>query len=120
MNVRMKQPKKAAYSGAVTTTGNSDAIRFEKALFKACPEFRQKAKVKARPIGPGQILISLSEAVPAPSEDMEDDPMLAAFLAFLEKDISEHPERIRPLDEAFVERAWELVKDVQVIDEELM
>ena len=35
------------YKGTVTTTGKSEAIRLEKALFKSHPEFSQKSKVLA-------------------------------------------------------------------------
>jgi len=31
------------FKGSITTTGRSEAFRLEKALFKAHPEFRQKA-----------------------------------------------------------------------------
>ena len=39
-----------SFSGSITTTGKSEAIRLDKALFKAHPEFRQRAKVRAHVI----------------------------------------------------------------------
>ena len=48
------------YRGTVTTTGKSEAIRLEKALFKSHPEFSQKSKVHAHVIGPGTMLISVA------------------------------------------------------------
>ncbi len=42
-----------SFSGSITTTGKSEAIRLDKALFRAHPEFRQRAKVRAHVIGPG-------------------------------------------------------------------
>ena len=47
------------FSGSITTTGKSEAIRLDKALFKAHPEFRQRAKVRAHVIGPGHLLVTL-------------------------------------------------------------
>jgi len=34
----------AIFSGAVTTTGRSEALRLEKSFFRANPEFRQRAR----------------------------------------------------------------------------
>lgn len=45
---------------------------------------------------------------------MAEDPVIGNFLAFLEKDMTEHPERLRPLDTAWLSRMNELVGDVQV------
>jgi len=47
------------YSGTITTTGKSEAIRLEKALFKSHPEFAQRAKVEAHVIAPGTMLVSV-------------------------------------------------------------
>jgi antitoxin PrlF len=115
----MSTRKKASYTGSVATSGNSEAIRFEKAFFKACPEFRQKAKVRAHPIAPGQVLLSIEEEVKE-EESMEDDPTLAAFLSFLDQEMKKRPELIQPLDESVLQRARELVKGVpRCEDEEL-
>jgi antitoxin PrlF len=64
------------YTGTITTTGKSEAIRLDKALFKSHPEFRQKAKVRAQVIGPGTMLLSLADEVAA---DNDADPVVAAF-----------------------------------------
>ena len=103
------------FTGAVTTTGTSQAIRLEKALFRAMPELRPQARVKAHVIGPGQLLISLE---PAPGAPAEQDPALAAFLAFLEKDMLSHPRRIVPLSKKSLKRAAELTKRAHVSDDE--
>ena len=47
------------YKGKITTSGSSEAIRFEKELFKQNPEFKQQAEVRADIIGPGKMLISV-------------------------------------------------------------
>jgi antitoxin PrlF len=104
------------YTGAITTTGTSEAIRLDKALFKAHTEFRQKAKVRASVIAPGQMLISVVEDDHEVAE--EADPVLSAFLAFLQNDLATAPQRIAPLSSGAVETASELTTNVKVSDEE--
>jgi len=56
----------STFTGSITTTGKSEAIRLDKALFRLHPEFRQKAKVRVQVIAPGHALISvLEEGAPA-------------------------------------------------------
>jgi len=111
-------PKRAAsspveYSGKRTKTGNSNGFRFEQALFKSHPEF--SGEVRAHVIAPGRLLVTAE-----PLETSSEDPVLAAFLAFLHKDMLAHPENIRPLDENLMARVAALVKDVVVdMDEDL-
>src|SRR5438552_1010220 len=89
----LSKPKKmATFRGSITTTGKSEAIRLDKALFRLHPEFRQKAKVRAQIIAPGQALISVVDE--GPSEPDEADPIMSAFLGLLEKDMKANPERI--------------------------
>jgi antitoxin PrlF len=103
------------YTGSITTSGKSEAIRFEKGLFRQNPEFRQQAKVEARIIGPGQMLVSVvDESEQSPSED----PIVMAFLSFLERDMTENPKRISPVSEESINRAKQLTKDVVVSDDD--
>src|SRR5260370_1691268 len=95
------------YSGTITTTGKSEAIRLEKALFKSHPEFRQRAKVHAHVIGPGTMLVSVAGGAKARSEP---DPVMAAFLSFLSADIARAPERVKPLTAAPLAEPAELTK----------
>jgi antitoxin PrlF len=37
----------ASFNGSITTTGTSEAIHLDKALFRLHPEFREKAKAAA-------------------------------------------------------------------------
>jgi len=71
-----------SYTGKISTSGNSDAIRLDKNLFKQHPEFRQKATVRADVIGPGTMLL---QVVNDAELENENDPIVRAFLAFLEK-----------------------------------
>ena len=60
-------------------------------------------------IQPGGEVI-LSKAV---AQD-DEDPVVLAFLDFLERDMRAHPERLQPMDQALYERARELVRDVDM------
>jgi antitoxin PrlF len=106
------------YNGSITTTGRSEAIRLDKDLFRQHPEFQQKAKVQAHVIAPGQILISLLDE--PESEDEEEDPVVIAFLGFLEQDMMDHPERIQPITEELLQSISELTQGVNVSDNEVL
>jgi antitoxin PrlF len=106
-----------AFNGSITTTGKSEAIRLDKALFRLHPEFRQKAKVRAQVIAPGHALISVvEEGTVVPLE--EEDPVVTAFLSFLEKDMKTRPQRIAGLSKRSIARATRLTKAVKVADDE--
>jgi antitoxin PrlF len=104
-----------AYTGKITTTGKSEAIRLEKALFRSHPEFRQKATVRAHVIGPGTLLVSVADKVPA---TREPDPVMVAFLSFLAGDMSRAPDQIKPLSATRIEEARALTRSVDVRDDE--
>ena len=108
----------ASFSGKITTTGRSEAIRLEKGLFRAHPEFRQKATVRASVIAPGQLLVSVVEEHSADARLAEDDPVVEAFVSFLAEDIRRQPGRVAALSTSHIERAVELTADVQVEDDE--
>src|ERR1700678_1137129 len=94
------------FTGSITTTGKSEAIRRDKALFRLHPEFRQKAKVRAQVIAPGHALISVvDEDIQAPEEE---DPVVSAFLAFLERDLKTRPGRTTAISKAAIARATRL------------
>ena len=106
----------STFAGSITTTGKSEAIRLDKALFRLHPEFRQKAKVRAQVIAPGQALISVvDDEMAAP---MEEDAVVSAFLAFLENDLKVRPGRTASLSETAIARATKLTKGVKVSDRE--
>src|SRR5882724_2191521 len=100
----------AVFSGSITTTGKSEAIRLDKALFRLHPEFRQKAKVRAQVIAPGHALISvIGEATP-PS--LDDDPIVLAYLALLEDDMRRHPARKPGVSRKDIARGLRLTKGI--------
>ncbi|MCP9779400.1 MULTISPECIES: type II toxin-antitoxin system PrlF family antitoxin [Cyanobium] len=49
-----------------------------------------------------------------------DDPALAPFLALLEQDIANHPERLQAIDAELVERLQDLVGGIEVDLEEVL
>ncbi len=103
-------------TGSITTTGKSEAIRLDKALFRLHPEFRQKAKERAQVISPGHALISVVDSEVVPAED--EDPLVSAFLAFIEADLKNNPGHSTRLSKTSLERAVRLTKGVKVSDHE--
>jgi antitoxin PrlF len=97
------------YKGRFTKAGNSNAYAFEAALFRSHPEFNEH-NVEADYIGPGVLLVRALDAEP----EAGDDPVLGAFLAFMERDMVENPTSIRPLSEDLLARAGRLVGDMEV------
>ena len=101
------------YRGKQAKTGNSLGLRFDKALFQSHPEFM--GEVRAQVIAPGRMLV-VAERDPGPKED----PVVAAFLGFLAKDMEDNPGRLRPLSRSLMKRVDALVKGVRVdLDEDL-
>lgn len=106
----------ASYRGKITTTGGSEAIRFDKALFKSAPAFRQRAQVRAHVLGPRTLLVTLDES--EPDDGIEADPVIGAYLDFLERDMRDHPERLSPFPEAQMSRILALTRGVEADDDE--
>jgi antitoxin PrlF len=111
----------AAFKGSITTTGKSEALRIEKALFKSHPEFKQKAKFRAHVIGPGSMLVTLDpDDTPTDPEDIERDPAVLAYLAFIERDMIEHPESVSAITDEDAARMKRLTKGLKVDDGEVI
>ncbi|HEX6747479.1 MAG TPA: type II toxin-antitoxin system PrlF family antitoxin [Longimicrobium sp.] len=106
-----------SYSAKATTVGNSRAFAVEAAMFRAHPELTE-GRFEVHVIGPGTLLFhAVPETVP---EAEVDDPVIAAWLAFIERDMLEHPDSLRPFDPELVREARELVKGIAVdLDEDL-
>ncbi len=101
-----------SFSGSVATTGNSSGLRIEKSFFKAAPEFATKgSKVHLDIIGPGRVLVSIDSPIPV---DGDADPMIGAWLSFLERE----PERLIPAGEAELAALVRLVAHVSADDNE--
>ena len=105
-----------SFKGALTTSGNSHAIRFEAALAKAAPEFAAKSgEVRIELLGAGTALVFLDEAA-----STEDDPMVEAWLRFIERDAIQHPEQLHGLTGTEAQDLERLVYGVVVRDDEIL
>lgn len=100
------------YSGCKTKAGNSDALRFEQALFKSHPEFSDR--VVAQVIAPGCMLVIAEPNEGQPATE-EDDPVISAFLSFIAKDM---PQNIVELDSELLEQVDGLVGHIEVDPDE--
>ena len=99
------------YSGKATPVGNSKGIRIDAAFFRAHPEF--SGEVDATVVGEGQVLLS-AYCLPDLASAQDDDPVLAAFLGYVERDMQDHSESIQPADQNQLARIAKLVDGVDV------
>jgi hypothetical protein len=102
------------FSGKSTPIGNSNGIRFDAALFKSHPEFF--GEVKATVLGPGQMLVSVLPVDTSVSQPVDDEsnPVMLAFLHFLERQMTERPDLIEPMYEVELAQIASLVEGVEV------
>jgi len=105
--------KHQSFSGKSTSIGNSNGFRFDAALFKANPEFF--GEVRATVLAPGQMLVSVvpTGAPVTEQQDPEFNPVMQAFLSFLECQMTAHPELIEPVTEAQMAHIAALVEGVE-------
>jgi antitoxin PrlF len=101
------------YRGKQAKTGNSLGFRFDRALFRTHPEFN--GEVRAKIIAPGRMLVSAENAVAGTSRE---DVVVAAFLAFLAKEMQRDPRVIAPLDSELTRRIDSLTDGVSVSPDE--
>ena len=68
----------------------------------------------------GALTRSMSHAsAGSPAKGDDDDPVLDAFLAFLEEDMRRRPDRLELLSAGSIARAVELTDDIAVSDDEI-
>jgi len=103
------------YSGRTTRTGNSKAFRFESALFTSHPEFAE-GDVEADVIAPGRLLIRTRSR----EEELNEDPVFGAYLAFLEEQMVANPDLLRPFSTEDVAGLDELLEGVEYDKEEVL
>jgi antitoxin PrlF len=101
------------YRGKQAKTGNSLGFRFDRALFRSHPEFN--GEVRAKVIAPGRMLVTAETVTSGKSRD---DVVVAAFLAFLAKEMQREPRAITPLDPALTRRIDSLTEGVSVSPDE--
>jgi hypothetical protein len=98
------------FTAKAATSGNSRALRLDAALFKSHPEFA-KGEFAVHVLGPGTMLVTATN--PASAAD-EQDPVLTAYLAFLDNQMKARPDLIRPLTGAHVAGLDQLLAGVVV------
>ncbi|HEX9727903.1 MAG TPA: hypothetical protein VGA37_05320 [Gemmatimonadales bacterium] len=101
----------ASYRAKATTVGHSKALRLDRALFHAHPEFAT-GEFNVSVLGPGAMLVTARG--PTSRKPAETDPVLEAYLAFVEQEMISRPESIRPLTTADVRGLDTLLADVVV------
>lgn len=103
------------YKGRAATTGNSQSMAFERALFRAHPEFAS-GRLEAQPISSHYMLV---RAVPDAAEGgAGEDPVMDAYLEFLQEQMQLHPEMIQGLSADSLQRARDLVGHIEVDPDE--
>jgi hypothetical protein len=100
------------YRGRAATTGNSQSMAFEKALFRAHPEFAS-GRLEAEPISKHYMLV---RAIPDEQDEAGEDPVVGAYLEFLAEQMQAEPHLIRGLSS--LERAAALVEGMEVDPDE--
>jgi len=99
------------YSAKIVKVGNSRGFRVESAFFRSHPEFSND--VTATVVGPGAVLISAKPVGRRSKKDEPNDPVVGAFLSFLEREMAVRPELIAPLDKKLIDEIGNLVKGVE-------
>jgi hypothetical protein len=102
------------YKGRAATTGNSQSMAFERALFRAHPEFAS-GRLEAQPISAHYMLV---RAVPDAAGEAGEDPVLDAYLEFLKEQMQLHADMIQGLSADSLRRAQDLVGHIKVDPEE--
>lgn len=100
------------YEGTVVQVGNSRGMRLPAGFFNAHPEFN--GKVQLTVVADGAVLLSAKSTPRRKAKDDENDPVVASFLQFLERQMTEHPEDIVAADAAQLRRIGKLVEGVDV------
>ena len=102
-----------SFSGKSTSIGNSNGFRFDASLFKANPEFF--GEVRGTVLALGQMLVSVvptGEQDPK-LQDEEGNPVMLAFMSFLEGQMAKHPDLIELVTEAQMAYIATLVDGVE-------
>ncbi len=97
------------YSLRATTSGKQHALALPKKFVDEHPEFAD-GRFSAHVVAPGHVLISTE----APVEITEEDPVVGAFLAFVEQEMRAHPGTITPFSVADIQGLDELLDGVVV------
>ena len=103
------------YEGTVVQVGNSRGMRMPASFFHAHPEF--SGKVRMTVVADGQVLLSaVTPAGRKAKSDVgdESDPVMASFLQFLERQMTDSPQDVVSADADQLRRIGKLVKGVKI------
>jgi hypothetical protein len=106
---------KEPFHAKATTSGSSRALRLDAALVRANPELAA-GQFDVHVLAPGRFLFVSTPASSAVSETDQEDPLLSAFLAFLNREMQHNPALLRPLTVGDVRDMEALLRDVVVED----
>jgi len=99
------------YEGTVVQVGNSRGMRLPAGFFHAHPEFTGKVQVTV--VAEGAVLLSAKSPPKRRTMADEADPVVAAFLQFMERQMTQHPQDIVAADADQLRRIGRLVKGVK-------
>lgn len=103
------------YPAAPARIGNSRGYRIDAALFQAHPEL-QEGGFEVAYLGAGTLLVRPRTEASGSEGDAQDDadPVMAAYLAWTERTMTQQPERLRPLSQDEFAFAEKLVAGIEV------
>lgn len=104
-----------SFHATATKVGNSKGLRLDAALYRDHPEFASGEYV-VDVIAPGRLLVRANGPEETATKE-EADPMLGAFLAFMDQQMSLHPTQFTPIDRAQVALIEALVAGVEASDD---
>ena len=104
-----------SFHATATKVGNSKGLRLDAALYRDHPEFASGEYV-VDVIAPGRLLVRANGPEQVTTE-AEADPMLGAFLAFMDQQMSADPARFTAMDRAQVALIESLVDGVDADDD---
>ena len=100
------------YEGTVVQVGNSRGMRLPAGFFHAHPEFSGKVQVTV--VADGTVLVSAKPPSKRKPKEDPGDPVVASFLQFMDKQMTEHPGDIVAADADQLRRIGKLVEGVDV------
>lgn len=106
---------KEPFHAKATTVGNSRALQLEAALVRGHPELAD-GRFDVYVVAPGRFLIVSAPQIDPTDASDSDDPLLGAFLGFLNREMQRTPTLLRPLFVDEVQGMEDLVRDVAVDD----
>lgn len=108
-HVKAMARRPATYLGKVAQNGNSTSLRLKKGLFDAHPSFETGAEIEATAISDDMLLV---RAIKHDSGQDDPDPVISAFLAYIEQDMMDNPQSIQPISADVLDDIAQLVEGV--------